>query len=126
MRGLTCGEVLDVWERGEAASAAQRAIDLLAASLDEPPQAIGSLNVGRPDAHLLHLRELMFGRAIEAVASCPHCGQRIELAFHTDDIRASAPAETGETFTVAAEPWRFTLRLPNAADLAVLPRAPGL
>jgi hypothetical protein len=126
MRALTCGELLDVWERGETASAAQRAIDLLAAGLDQPPQAVAAFSVGRRDAHLMRLRELMFGRAIEATAACPHCGERIELAFRTDDIRAPAPAETGETFAVAAEPWRLTLRLPNAADLATLAPADGL
>jgi hypothetical protein len=126
MRALTCGELLDVWERSEAASAAQRAIGLLAASLDQPPEAVAALNVGRRDAQLLQLRELMFGHTVEAVTTCPHCGSRIDLAFRTDDIRASAAAAPGETFAVAAAPWRLTLRLPNAADLAALPRTQGL
>ena len=126
MRALTCGEVLDIWERGEAANSAQWAIDLLAASLDEPPEAIATLNVGRRDVQLLQLRELMFGRAIEAVTACPHCGKSVDLAFRTEDIRASTAIEPGETFAVAAAPWRLTLRLPNAADLARLPRAEGI
>ena len=126
MRMLTCREVLDVWERGEAANPAQRAIDLLAASLDQPPEAVATLNVGSRDARLLELRELMFGRVVEAATTCPHCGERIDLAFRTEDIRASAPGEPGETFAVAAAPWRLTLRLPNAADLVALPRAQGL
>ena len=40
MRALTCRELLDVWERSETASAAQRAIGLLAASLDQPSEAV--------------------------------------------------------------------------------------
>jgi|SRR6516162_6422406 hypothetical protein len=126
MRALTCRELLDVWERSETASAAQRAIGLLAASLDQPSEAVAALNVGRRDAQLLQLRELMFGRAVEAVTACPRCGARIDLAFRTDDIRASAATAPGETFAVAAAPWRLTLRLPTAADLAALSPAQAL
>jgi len=123
MRALTTREMLDIWERGEAAGAVQRSLELIAVSDGLALDRVFALGIGARNARLLDLRETMFGRRVEATAECPNCGEAAEFAFETGDLRIGA-GDGGATFELAVEQWRFTLRLPVCADLLDLP--PGI
>ncbi len=119
MRALSSAELLDVWERGAALPPVQRAVALLAAGCPEPPEALADWSVGRRDAGLLELRERTFGPRLAAVADCPGCGERLELAFDAEEIRA-APGAAEEEIAVAHGDGEVRVRLPTSRDLAAV------
>ncbi|HEU5101526.1 MAG TPA: hypothetical protein VFU22_21035 [Roseiflexaceae bacterium] len=89
MSTLSAARLLDVWEQGAGAPPYARALLLLAAAWPSIAQAeLAGWSLGRRDAALLDLRELLFGGAIESLAVCPQCGAQSELSFRTSDIRA--------------------------------------
>src|SRR5947207_1839263 len=71
---------LDAWESGATEGPLNRAPSLLR-SLDivPPDQSIDDLTIGECDTRLLELYRSAFGDWIEAVASCPACGDEVEL-----------------------------------------------
>jgi len=88
MATLSATTLLDVWERGRAHGPLEQAALLLAAAHPAtPPGALGAITVGRRDALLLALRESTFGPRIASVATCPACGEALELAFDCADLR---------------------------------------
>lgn len=123
MRALSASELLAVWERGQYQSVLERALLLLAAACPESPaEAIAKLSLGKRDARLLCLREWVFGRWIASLANCPSCGERLELALSTSDLRVHPPEQSAEE--PEPEPLSINLgdhevrfRLPNSQDL---------
>ena len=60
---ITAAELLNVWEAGHSSTSTRRAVLLLAAMYPEARQdALASLSIGRRDAELLRLREMLWGR----------------------------------------------------------------
>lgn len=130
MRALSSAELLDVWELGAALPPVQRAVALLAAGYrdssaeDTSPEALADWSVGRRDAGLLRLREHTFGPRLAAVADCPGCGERLELAFEAEEIRAVPPPGTvGGELSLAQGGWELRFRLPTSRDLAAVAAA---
>lgn len=124
MHPLTASQVLDVWERGYGQSPAQRALTLLkAASPEEASKELAGLTVGRRDARLLRLREMVFGPALSSVVACPSCGERLEFSLSVGDVLVEhdAPAEV----TLSVDEFDVTVRLPTAADLVAVASAPA-
>lgn len=120
MRALSSAELLDVWERGSALPPVQRAVALLAAGCpDTTPEALADWSVGRRDAGLLQLRESTFGPRLTAVADCPGCGERLELAFGADEIRAE-PGAAEEEIALLHDGGEVRFRLPTSRDLAAV------
>jgi len=125
MRSLSAAELLTVWERGLTQTPVQRALILLAAACgDTPASALMQLSIGQRDARLLTLREWAFGSRIDGIASCPACGERLELAFDLSEIRASpnlpaisAAHEEAEPFALSVADYVVCFRLPNSGDL---------
>ena len=119
MRTLSATELLDVWERGLAQQPAERALALLAAARPErTPGELARLSVGRRDAGLLALREQTFGTHIVSIADCPQCGERLELAFESSEIKATADEhEQPETLAIEAGGREVRFRLPDSTDL---------
>lgn len=122
MRALSSSELLDAWEQGQGQPAFRRALFLLAAACPErPPAELAALPIGRRDGLLLSLRELAFGTRISAVATCPACGERLDLQFETKEIRSAPPAlPDGEPLTLRRDGWEACFRLPDSLDLAAL------
>jgi hypothetical protein len=120
MRALGAAELLDLWERGLRQPPARRALALLEAAcpdLSEPE--IAALPIGRRDAHLLRLRELLLGPELTIVASCPACGEQLDSTFRTADIRVdAAAAEPAQA--LEADGYRIGFRLPASDDLLAL------
>jgi uncharacterized protein (UPF0212 family) len=120
MRALSASELLSLWERGLAQSPIERALTLLAAANPEAaPDDMARLSIGQRDAQLLTLREWMFGSQLVSLASCPGCGEQLELAFDVSDIRASQ-AHQGQALSASVAGYEVDVRLPNSLDLAAI------
>jgi hypothetical protein len=122
MRPLSAPELLAAWERSLAEPPALRALVLLAAACPETPvEDLARESVGRRDARLLTLREWTFGPQLASLASCPVCGERLEMAFDVAEIRVPG-AEEGpcEPLSLAVAGCELTFRLPDSLDLAAL------
>jgi hypothetical protein len=121
IRGL-----LDAWERGAGQAPAQRALTLLEAACPEAtPEALAKLSIGQRDAHLLTLRERVFGPQLACLAVCPGCGERLEVNFHVDNIRTQHQAQPAELALRLAD-YDVKFRLPNSLDLLALTSSEGL
>src|SRR5215467_8625320 len=122
MRSLSAAELLDVWEAGQDQSPVDRALALLAAACPEtPPNQLATLTIGRRDAELLTLREWTFGSRVAGLASCDDCGERLDVNFQVDQIRASGfDADTQGNcpeILVQEDEYQIRCRLPTTADL---------
>lgn len=108
--------LLRLWEQGQGAAPPERALLLLAAA--EPGrawEALGDLPLGARDGRILRLREGLFGRALTALADCPHCAARVEVALDTEALHTPEPAQI--EFETERHGIRLRFRLPNGHDL---------
>jgi hypothetical protein len=133
MHELSATELLDAWERGHAMSPQASAVALLEAiagpSGDERP--VLDIPVGARDGRLIELRERLFGTALSAALTCRSCGEALELAFATADIRTREDERTthvapAEAVTVTLGDRHLTARLPTTRDLLALEDAPDV
>jgi hypothetical protein len=123
----TASEILASWERGLGAPAGRRALGLTALARPELDDAeLETLPVGERDAALLDLRERLFGPAVDAVVSCPRCGEVLELAPAAEDLRAAAAAGVAGEHTLVHGGYELRFRLPTAGDLADVADEPEL
>ncbi|MFB8790726.1 MAG: hypothetical protein U7123_18200 [Potamolinea sp.] len=122
MRALLACEMLEVWERGQTLQPFQRALTLLSAACPQTPlDVLAQISIGQRDACLLTLREWAFGSKLVSMATCPHCGDRLELSFNVADIRVSSKAELeSETLSLSVADYDVCFRLPNSLDIAAI------
>jgi hypothetical protein len=124
-RPISAARLLDAWESGLAQHPLGRALQLL--QLAEPEQsldALALLSIGERNRSLLALRERLIGPHFEAVATCPQCGERLEMSFTAQQLRTAAPASPSEPIEVVHNSYSVRVRLPSTADLlAVLDAA---
>lgn len=117
MRCLSASDLVEVWECGLDRPPVQRVLTLLARASDESRTELAALSVGRRDARLLELYELLFGPSIDAFAECPVCAERLEYGMTVADLQG-APLDPGDTdLTLCSGSFQLRLRLPNSADL---------
>lgn len=112
--------LLDLWECGDGLSSPRRGLLLLGAALPgEAAGALAQLPIGRRDAILLDLGDRLFGARISCIAACAACGERIDIAFASERIRA--PAGAPDTIVSSeAGGTAIRARLPNSADLIAI------
>lgn len=97
MRPLLDSDLITLWERGVNKTPLRRGLILLSAAFPTVSHDfLGSLSVGELDEKLLAMREATFGSGMNAVTSCPNCGENLDLAFHTDDLRGASGWEGQE------------------------------
>jgi len=130
LHALSAHELLEAWERGRGRPLAQRALGFLtAACRGVSYEDLSELTVGQRDALLFSLRRQTFGSDIKCRASCPNCGEALELNFDMADLPLPRlPATTGERqfaepATYALGEYTVCFRLPNAADLVAASEA---
>lgn len=112
--------LLDAWERGATRPLTIRALLLLReVQPHAEPETLAQLSIGHRDAHLLSLRELLFGSRFECLTRCGHCDELIELNFQADDIRAEH-AQPGLTHHLETGGYNVTFRLPDSTDLLAI------
>ncbi|HWN98545.1 MAG TPA: phage baseplate protein [Blastocatellia bacterium] len=98
-----------------------QALMLLAtASPDRPHEELEKLSIGRRDAQLLTLREVLFGSKLTGLTACPECGRQLELGFEATELRVGAGQPPPETLTIRNGGYLVEFRLPNSEDLAAL------
>jgi hypothetical protein len=116
MRVLSAADLLHVWEAARAQGPVRRALALLAAALPEQSiDRLADLSIGERDGLLLTLRAQIFGPRLASLATCPACGEQVELAFDTDDIRQRGePIDAGGA---ALAGYQVRYRLPTSRDL---------
>jgi hypothetical protein len=106
--------LLDMWERADRLSSTRRALALLSTAVGSGEWEL--LSIGIRDGALLTLRERLFGPDVSAVVPCPQCGERQELSFTVDEVRAPPPATAAE-LRVSVDGHEVAFRLPTSADL---------
>ena len=122
MRGLSAGDLMQLWEAGAAQHPLDRALTILAAV--EPEQTrrdLALLPSGRRDARLLAVYARTFGSQIAGQGPCPQCAGRVEFGLDTRTLLAVA-ADDGEeaALAVATDGFSLTARLPDSFDLAAI------
>jgi hypothetical protein len=120
MRLPSASELVTVWESGLGLTPIERGLRLLAALFPEASdEELAHYTIGERDAWLLTLREQLFGAEVASVATCPHCGEPLELNFSVSTVRTSAGSSSGQhrEVTVHAEGYAIRSRLPTSADL---------
>lgn len=125
MTGPGAPELLQAWERGRRRSPTTRALGLLATTAPGMPvDELARLPIGARDARLLRLRSALFGDLVEAVCSCPSCGERLEVAFDLRDLPgddAAAPdGDAGPARRLTLGERQIALRPPNSLDLLAM------
>jgi hypothetical protein len=112
--------LLDAWERARPLGPDERAVALLAAA-DPAAGDPAALPLGVRDGRLLDLHAALFGPRLEATATCPACGEPLELTLAVDQLRAT-PAPPTEV-----PQWRgyeVSVRPPDSRDLAAVSGLP--
>ena len=124
MLALSATNLLTAWEQGLAQHPLQRAVTLLALAWPEKTtDEWARVSIGERDRGLLQLRQELFGSRFEAIAGCPECGERLELAFSTQDLLAQ-PA-TSEPLKLTSGGYEVDYRVPTTEDLLALAGNPG-
>lgn len=124
MRALSAPELLEVWERGLVQPPYERAVTLLAACSETPTEVLAGLSVGERNTRLLALREYTMGSQLDSLATCPNCGECVELSLSVKDLSApSAAAHAKKELSLKAAEYEVAFRLPNSHDLAAVTAA---
>jgi hypothetical protein len=110
-------DLLDAWERGAPLDPTGRAVALLAATASSTVEDVAALPVGVRDGLLLDLHASLFGPELAAVVGCPACGERLELAFAVDQVRAEPPRPVE---VLHIEGYEVSVRPPDSRDLAAV------
>jgi hypothetical protein len=122
MRALTPIGLLDAWERGQGEGPTLRALALLAAACPETPwEELCALPLGERDRRLLEVREGTLGRRIESVARCSGCGEPLDIALDTRELRSS-DTESGIAGELCRDGLTLRFRLPTSLDLLAAER----
>lgn len=120
MRALSAQELLNAWEQGLGRPAHEQALRLLTACSGETAETLSCLSIGRRDRALLELRASVFGPRLTSLASCPACGERMEMEMEVDDLLVEQHDEQPSSLTLRAGDYDVRFRLPNSNDLAAL------
>ncbi len=117
MTTLSADRLLSLWETGASLTPLRRCLLLLSSAWPEKSyEQWAETAIGQRDEALLTLRELLFGRHLEATAQCPVCHESLELAFETGEIRVKGAAASQEG-QVETNGYLVKFRTPTSADL---------
>ncbi|MBN8992444.1 MAG: hypothetical protein J0H42_29755 [Rhizobiales bacterium] len=117
------GQLLDVWERTLRIAPSVRPIALLSLAFPETDaDKLAKLSLGTRDAHLLRLRQTLFGDSITCLTGCPACSGELEFAVSVDDLLQQASEMVAGDHHIADSGYRVQFRTPDSTDLFVLSR----
>ena len=123
MRRLLAQELLTTWEQGLTQQPLQRTLTLLTMACPEV-ENLATLSIGQRDRLLFNLRELTFGSQVQSVATCPQCGEKLELNFQIGEITAASITPTTDTLRLQVVEGELEVRLPNSLDLMAIANSP--
>lgn len=117
------GPLLEMWEYASRLTPAARPIALLALALPEANAVtLARLPLGIRDAHLLRLRQALFGDGMGCLTGCPACGGELEFAVSASDLLQQAVETGASDYWLDGPGHRVHFRPLNSADLLALPR----
>ena len=127
MQAIKDTELLELWELAAARSPLEKSLLTLAYACPEYNAGqLAALSIGVRDAHLLQVRELMFGRRLHNTAYCPACAQKVEWEMDTDNLKMKqAVAADPETIEWVTGGQTLHFRAPNSADLRAIANVPA-
>lgn len=121
---LSATQLLELWEQGQQASPLQQALLLLTAACPAyTAEQLAHLPIGQRDALLIQLRAWTFGPQLVSVVNCPRCAERLEFTLESNTLLLAPPTDGGEppdTFSLQADGYAVTFRLPTSVDLAAI------
>lgn len=96
MFGPSARQLLDGWEACRSEPMPMRAAALAALGSNVRLDAAVRWPIARRDRALFDLRILLFGEAVDAVTTCPRCGEPLELSLSMRELRpaSSVPGRT--------------------------------
>ncbi len=120
MAALSAHALLDIWSYGRGLHPIDQALALLAAAEPNTPSTEhAALSLGERNARLIALREAIFGPRLAALATCPHCGERLEFTLSTTDLRDQAGSLSANAdCEIEIEGRRLRVRPLTSVDLA--------
>ena len=134
MHALSAADILDVWEVGRAQPPVARALTLLERAYPESTRhSLAQLPLGTRDRLLLEVRGETIGRALEAMAGCPSCGEMLEFGLAIEDLLADnagdpppGEEESSREHEAAVAGYELRFRLLNSTDLLAVAACPDL
>lgn len=116
---MHAADLVAAWEQGSGRTPAGHGDCLLGALGIDAARRRG-LSVGQRDALLMDLRGRLFGTAVTALATCAACGEKLEVTFDLDDVRARPPGQPADPVEVEVDGYTVCARSPTTGDLADL------
>ncbi|MBC8028998.1 MAG: phage baseplate protein [Pyrinomonadaceae bacterium] len=119
MSVLTAADVVRIWELGHGRSPVEQAVGVLSAAFPlRTADELRRLSLGQRNAHLLAVRESLFGSELEAYSECDNCGKPLEFSLSTAVLRGDLPVgDSDAEFDLAAEGFAVRFRPLNSLDL---------
>ncbi|MGO8884091.1 MAG: hypothetical protein ACLQDY_11755 [Streptosporangiaceae bacterium] len=119
MQVLSTLALVDAWEDGMGEPLPDRAPALLRSlGLVEPACDPAVMTVGACDLLLFDLRRWLFGPDLDMVATCPDCGEEVELAIPIAEVVPAHPGDPVSTVTFEEYGLRIRCRVPTNGDLS--------
>src|SRR5215212_9118443 len=119
MRTLTAADVISLWEMGHQRSSMDQAVTVLAAAHPEATgEQLWALTLGQRNAHLLAVRERIFGPELGAFSECLNCGKPLEFWLSSDLIKKASQRQGTETeFDLTVAGYSLQFRPLDSLDL---------
>lgn len=115
---MTAADWIDTLDRCQSLPAMLRPCALLDGVLGGTEGKAQALPLGRRDAQLLELQQALFGPTLDALAQCPHCGERLEFNLRVADLRVPDVADVEPFVCLDHNGYHVRSRLPDSRDLA--------
>jgi hypothetical protein len=118
--GMAARRLLTAWDDGAVRHPVERPLTLLTAATGDQNETLAALPLGQREQMLLLLRERVFGARITALATCPACSERVEVALLSADLRQGSPEGTLDpaALTFGLNGYQVDFRLPDTRDAA--------
>ncbi|MBY5530198.1 hypothetical protein E0H93_34820 [Rhizobium leguminosarum bv. viciae] len=118
---VTPNSLLDLWEHASRLTPTVRPLALLALAVPAAhADMLAGLPLGVRDAHLLRLRQALFGDHINCLTDCPACGGELEFTVSAGDLLSQADETGTGDYWLNGPNQHVHFRPPNSADLLAL------
>jgi hypothetical protein len=116
---LSGTDLVDVWASGRAGAPAAGADALLARLGDD----VGAMTPGARDRALLDMHAAAFGALLDGVATCPRCGELLDVGVRIDELVGAIAAPSSRRVVQAGDgsDVQVEFRLPTVGDLRAGP-----
>ena len=124
MPGISAAATLDLWEAAGRLGPVERSLALASALEPATAEEVARLPLGRRDARILGLHTAVAGRALDATAACPACGEQVEFAVDAADLVSREVAGAPAPLEIDGRVVHW--RLVDSDDVAAASQAPDV